>query len=249
MHKLLIGLLLVLSLSGCSQENEKERRKRAERIEKMESFYSTYDLFKTLQIDGLPSQVPYGKEAYKGDINPIIRIRAISMNGEDRKTYSSGSGFFITRKNKTYIMTAYHVLSDGFIFEFLDDEKRYLDVQMGRIFLFPSLDAALVELKSCSAKFTPLRMGKDTRLFDKVFSVGFPQGITGKMETEGVVLRSQLEASTLVQPGMSGGPLLNENNEVVGINSLKNISGGKVGGIFSDVNDVFYLFERESDTK
>ena len=97
----------------------------------------------------------------------------------------------------------------------------------------PTLDLAYIEIDS-GATFSPLALGDSdtTRVGDNVVAIGFPLGSELGREpsvTRGIVSAKRVDLGFLqidasLNPGNSGGPLLNEYGCVVGINT-----GGIVG--------------------
>ena len=105
-------------------------------------------------------------------------------------------------------------------------------------------DLCLIKLKS-GRNFEPLKVSSNSKIKpgDEVFSLGFPLQETFnkfldeiKMSfTSGVVsaIRNDkwgIQHTASINPGSSGGPLLNGNNEVVGVN---------VGSV-TDANNLFF---------
>ncbi|MDP2698380.1 S1C family serine protease [Thalassospira sp.] len=158
-----------------------------------------------------------------------------------RRRASTGTGFLVG--DEGYIVTNEHVVRDGvgFLVLFTDGRRLRADL-IGADFL---TDLAVLKVQK-PEDITPLVWG-DTRFVnvgDPVFAVGYPYGFDQTL-TSGIVsgkdreLRSgsynpYLQTDTAVNKGNSGGPLLNMDGLVVGVNSaLYTRSGGNEGLAFS----------------
>lgn len=137
----------------------------------------------------------------------------------------SGSGFYL--KDKNIFITNFHVVS-GYQKVSIEDhhKNRYLaDV----VFINPEVDIALlipkVELETPIVKIEDI-MSLQSR--DRVFVLGFPFGMPFTV-TEGIVSsprqlmegRNYIQTDASVNPGNSGGPVINENGIIVGIITSK----------------------------
>jgi S1-C subfamily serine protease len=137
-----------------------------------------------------------------------------------------GSGFLITKDG--YILTNYHVVKDADRIE-IKTASKVLAAKL--IAQDPDNDIALLKV-SGDYDFVRFSSKKIVTLGQTVFTVGFPmpsiQGFSPKV-TKGVVsslngMRDdvrmcQIDAS--IQPGNSGGPLADENGDVLGVVSMK----------------------------
>lgn len=145
-----------------------------------------------------------------------------------------GSGFFIS--NDGYILTNNHVIIDSTeIIVTLDDGKEFTAKVVGTD---DRTDIALLKINSKNTK--PVSIGK-VDLVKKgqwVLAIGSPFGLDSTV-TAGIVSAigrdtgdylSFIQADVAVNPGNSGGPLLNLNGEVIGVNSqIVSRSGGFMG--------------------
>jgi S1-C subfamily serine protease len=165
--------------------------------------------------------------------NPRCRlIRVYPRTGSGAGTNSSaspvvfsGTGFAITRE---VVVTNYHVIADS--------KKVTLTTSNGTklagvvIAKDPSNDVALIRTSDLPQTVEPLPVGspRSTRSGSKVFTIGFPLpdelGTQAKV-SEGIINSTtgieddprMFQISIPVQPGNSGGPLLNTKGQVVGI--------------------------------
>lgn len=136
---------------------------------------------------------------------------------------STGSGFFITTTG--YIVTNFHVVENASSLVVRDHRGKTFAAKLVRVDM--ANDLAIIKIEG---KFSalPLARSSSIRKGDSVFTLGFPntqlQGLAIKL-TEGTVSSTSgvmdepnnFQISVPIQPGNSGGPLLNRGGAVVGI--------------------------------
>jgi V8-like Glu-specific endopeptidase len=143
-----------------------------------------------------------------------------------------GSGFFVTENT---VVTNFHVISGENVVRILLQDKREI---LGRVKNFdPNLDLALIEaLAEHGPPALPLSAAPP-RVGEHVLAIGSPlrvelegtltDGLVSALrDTENGVL---IQTNAALNPGNSGGPLLNMRGEVVGINTLKLVKEGVEG--------------------
>ena len=147
-----------------------------------------------------------------------------------RCSHSVGAGFFVTDE---MVLTNAHVACEGSLIEAVFPDGRRLAAEV--IKKDDWLD--LASFRVLGAKATPLALGDAARLQpgDKVVLIGSPQGLDFTVH-EGIVsiasrdylgvLYIQVDAN--VNPGNSGGPLLDAQGRVVGVVSM---TVGKASGL------------------
>jgi S1-C subfamily serine protease len=151
--------------------------------------------------------------------SPDRDVLASLPEGSDLK--ANGSGFFITADG--YFVTNYHVVKDANSVKIKNGD----DVYAAKIVhVDEDNDLALLKV---SGQFKPLSIfTNDVQLGEGVFTIGFPdillQGTQPKY-TDGKISSlaglqddpKDYQVSVPVQPGNSGGPLVDMNGSVVGI--------------------------------
>jgi len=138
--------------------------------------------------------------------------------------HAAGSGFLISPDG--YFVTAYHVIDGAERLEvtFSDGIARKAKV----VRTLPAVDLALLKVESSPAAFVPIASAHRPQLGEPVFTVGFPAPEllgTGAKYSDGAISglegpggdASFLQITVPVQPGNSGGPLLNNSGELVGV--------------------------------
>lgn len=172
----------------------------------------------------------------------VVNVNTMSASGY---RISSGSGVIISSDG--YIITNYHVVEDGSQFELTLFDKRKLKAEL--IGTDPSTDLAL--LKADNARdLKPLAYGNSDQVEvgQWVLAVGNPFNLTSTV-TAGIIsakarninilrssysIESFLQTDAVVNPGNSGGALVNEKGELIGINTaIISESGGYEGYSFA----------------
>ena len=145
----------------------------------------------------------------------------------------SGSGMIIDADG--YILTNAHVVMDANSATIkLTDGRPFLGNVVGRD---ENIDVALIKIDANGLPIVALGDSDSIEQGDPVFTMGYPLGIEGDVDfKDGTLSRRQnikgvayLEISAQILPGNSGGPLVNQSGEVIGINTLA-IGKGKLGG-------------------
>ncbi|PIX59518.1 MAG: hypothetical protein COZ47_12110 [Lysobacterales bacterium CG_4_10_14_3_um_filter_64_11] len=162
---------------------------------------------------------------------------------EPRDQVSSGSGFLISGDGE--VLTNHHVIdgADEVVVR-LPDRREFEATVIGSD---AQADIALLRIKAKGLPYLKAGSSKNLRPGQWVFAIGSPFGFLDNTVTVGVVSgvgRRSMDASQQYTPfiqtdvainrGNSGGPLLNTDGEVVGINSqIFSNSGGYMGVSFA----------------
>lgn len=148
----------------------------------------------------------------------------------------AGSGMIVeSNSSASYILTNAHVI-EGFskVSVTLSDGDLNEAIVVGRN---EKLDLALLKIDQGSLSKVQFGDSGSLSQGDNVFALGYPFGIKGDASfTAGVVSRiwnDYIEMSVQIHPGNSGGPLINQYGQIIGINTLsystKQIKGVQVG--------------------
>ena len=145
-----------------------------------------------------------------------------SITDTEKKVKGSGTGFIVTRNG--YILTCHHVIKDANEIKIAVGGNTY---PAKLIRDDPNNDMALLKIKGTfqAIAFSPKRSAK---MGQEVFTIGFPnpnlQGVSAKF-TKGTInsltgFQDDLrfyQISVPVQPGNSGGALLDDNGNILGV--------------------------------
>lgn len=138
---------------------------------------------------------------------------------------AQGSGFFIGEDG--YIVTNAHVLVRGRYAEIITYDQSEYPVDL----IGYDLDNDIALLKA-EGSFNALKLGNsdNIKVGEKVIAIGNPLGLSFTI-TEGIVSAvnregpngetAYIQTDVSLNPGNSGGPLINKNGEVIGINNFK----------------------------
>jgi serine protease Do len=142
---------------------------------------------------------------------------------------ASGSGFFVSADG--YIVTNDHVIENARnITVLLYDGSSRTAAVIGRD---PASDIAVIKIETSNRAFLTLGNSDVMRVGDQVAAIGNPLGELANSMTVGYisalsrditidgVTRNKLQTDAALNPGNSGGPLLNLRGEVIGIVSSK----------------------------
>lgn len=170
----------------------------------------------------MPSVVSINTAGVEGK---SIRDRYGRTSIQTSRTMGQGSGVVVSFHG--HIITNYHVIANKQQIQIITaDGKRYPAILIGTD---PALDIAVLQVKQAD-KLKPLKFGNsDTALEGhRVYAFGNPFGI-GLSVTDGIVSARErslsdqqgglLQSSAAINPGYSGGPLVNSRGEIIAINS------------------------------
>ncbi|SFC14814.1 S1 family peptidase [Massilia yuzhufengensis] len=185
--------------------------------------------------DALPLPSSAAQDLYSAARGDLLQIRMLLKNGRTQSTVGSG---FLVGTGKL-VVTNYHVVSqmaldpDVYTAEFVDTDGNSGPVELMAVDVLHDL-AVLRVNREGSGFFKmperPLRLNQGQRLY----SLGNPLDLGFAISEgayNGVVTRSfydQLIFSGTINSGMSGGPSVNGNGTVAGINVSKRRDGESV---------------------
>jgi hypothetical protein len=170
------------------------------------------------------------------DVNMIAEKITVMIDGPDDDQINKGSGVIVRREgNIYYVITNKHVVEKEGDYQLQTvDGTRYL-VNYRQIQKLPGLDLAVVQFIS-DKNYRVVKLGDSDRVsrHQKIYVVGYA--------TPGAIFTSRLFISAsgsilgrvpdardgyalvynlnIIQPGMSGGPVLDDRGQLIGINGL-----------------------------
>lgn len=169
-------------------------------------------------------------DALSGVVQRVQRSLVVVRTGR----FGVGAG--IVWRQDGLILTNHHVIARGRLVVTLPDGREYAAHQVAQE---PEIDLALLQIDAVDLSPAWIADSRTLRVGQLVLAVGHPWGQRG-MVTAGVISglgsaqtsgpRRQVDiirSDVRLAPGNSGGPLVNANGAVVGINTL--LVGGDLG--------------------
>lgn len=170
--------------------------------------------------------------------------------GREYKQFGQGSGSGVIISNDGYIVTNNHVIEDAAEVQvILNDNSKYDAKIVGAD---PSTDIAVLKIEGKDFQSLPLGNSDDMRVGEWVLAVGNPFNLTSTV-TAGIVsakarninlladrskgavpIESFIQTDAAVNPGNSGGALVNTRGELIGINTaIASMTGSYAGYSFA----------------
>ena len=167
--------------------------------------------------------------------------------GREFKQYGSGSGSGVIVSSEGYIVTNNHVIENASEIEvILNDNSKYSAKVIGTD---PSTDIAILKIEGSGFQPIPLGNSDELKVGEWVLAVGNPFNLTSTV-TAGIVsakarninllsdrskqdvlpIESFIQTDAAVNPGNSGGALVNTKGELVGINTAIASQTGSYSG-------------------
>lgn len=181
----------------------------------------------------------------------VVGVSVLKPDGEGildfNVTEKWGIGTGVILSDKGYILTNQHLASNvnGSVTVTLDNGE---EVKGKTIWNEANLDLAIVKIEARNdLKAVKLGSAKNSEIGEEVIAIGNPLGLefqksvtkgvisglarTLKVEdeTSTVVMENLIQTDASINTGNSGGPLINQNGEVIGINTVKITSAEGIG--------------------
>ena len=201
-------------------------------VEQVSPAVVSVNVVKMTQDELLQQQVPEILKRFFG--NQVIIPQ---QQGPQEKT-AYGSAFFISKDG--YLLTNHHVIENASRISITLNDRREIDATV--VGSDERTDVAL--LKVNGTNYPALRVGNVDRLRvgEPVLAIGSPFGFDYSASAGIVSAKSRnmsgetsvpfIQTDVALNPGNSGGPLFNQNGEVVGVNSRIFSGTGVYGLIF-----------------
>jgi serine protease Do len=181
--------------------------------------------------------LPLAINAKEGDIEIIAKktkpsIVVIKSKGRSDGKEALGTGFFISKDG--LLATNYHVIGEGKKITLETSDGKEIDI--ASVYAFDrENDLAILKAVNPSGSFLTISDSSTFQDGTSVVAVGNPQGlkhsvvtgvISGKREIEG---REMLQVAIPIEPGNSGGPIVNLEGKVLGILTIKSLVTNNLG--------------------
>jgi putative serine protease PepD len=170
---------------------------------------------------------PTATEIYQRDSSGVVAIRAVTSEGED-----SGTG--IVLNDEGLILTNDHVVAGATSIVAGPGKSSGVTRTATLVGEEANQDLALIKIDPSGLGLKPLNLvsSSSVEVGDSVYAIGNPYGLDETL-TRGIVsalnreiaapdgskITGAIQTDAALNPGNSGGPLLNEQGEVIGVNS------------------------------
>jgi S1-C subfamily serine protease len=176
-------------------------------------------------IEKLESKPPASATVYRQILPSIVEIEA-NRRSSNGKGASLGAGVIVNRSGA--ILTALHVVdgAKAVSVSFVDGTRSTASVASTD----PANDIAVLQPDRGPEVVVPAVLGGGGQVGDEAYAVGHPLGYVGSLSAgvisgldrsveaaNGRKLQGLIQFDTAVNPGNSGGPLLNRAGQVIGI--------------------------------
>lgn len=195
--------------------------------------------------EGLSQEEVINTRVYDRVNKSVVNLTTKEADGfflMDVVSEGSGSGAIIDKKG--HILTNYHVIEGAQrVAVTIHNGKTYDAAFVGAD---PINDIAVIKIKVPSEDLYPVSLGdsNDLRVGMRVFAIGNPFGLERTMTT-GIIsslnrslqirgnrtIKSIIQIDAAVNPGNSGGPLINSHGQLIGINTAIASKNGQSAGI------------------
>ena len=208
-----------------------------------------------LQIGSIDDEIDLLKASASEDFSGIIEdaIKAVVTIKTD---LSQGTGFIIDSEG--YLVTNAHVIEGATTAGVITyDGEIHNVILIGRD---TSMDVALMKIEG---EYERLKLddSDDLEIGEKVIAIGNPLGLQFSV-SEGIIsgihrrginnLEAYIQTDAALNPGNSGGPLINKQGKVVGINNFKIGEGENLGFALESnyvedtVNKIYKAYSNET---
>lgn len=209
---------------------------------------------KTNYSESIPKELDFTAVSERA-INSVVHIRSsydsrITNNGffqyQQGPSQASGSGVIVS--DDGYIVTNNHVVEDASTVQVILNDNRSYEAKV--IGTDPTTDLALIKIDENGLPFMPYGNSDEVKVGQWVVAVGNPFNLTSTV-TAGIIsakarnigilrdennlqIESFLQTDAVVNPGNSGGALIDINGNLIGINSaIASPTGSYAGYAFA----------------
>jgi S1-C subfamily serine protease len=185
---------------------------------------STLNLLSS-QVGSMDSELIRLKASTSSDFSGIIE-QVIKSVVTIKTNIGQGSGFIIS--NNSYIVTNEHVIDGASAATAITyDGKTHSLLLIGKN---TKMDIALLKIEETNYSGLILENSNSIQVGEKVIAIGNPLGLQFSV-SEGIVsavhrigengINGYIQTDASLNPGNSGGPLINKEGKVIGINNFK----------------------------
>ncbi len=171
-----------------------------------------------------------GEEIYQLAKPAVVSILALDSQF---KSLGTGTGFFVSADG--LLVTNHHVIDDAtiLVIKFHDGTSQFVN---SALVLNEQWDLAVLRVDGASGSYLNIRDEPLPSPGARVFALGHPldleytftEGIVSAIRDDPLHKTAVIQTSAPISPGNSGGPLLDEYGEVVGVNTFVRTDGQNI---------------------
>jgi putative serine protease PepD len=189
-----------------------------------------------------PSGAMSVNEIYERTAPGVVQINSTSSSGVALSGTALGSGFVVDKAG--HIVTNYHVIRGADEIRVGFSNRDSLEAEL--VGTDQSTDLAVLRVDTSASALTPLPLGDSdkVRVGDQVVAIGNPFGLD-RTATAGIVSALQrlipapnrftidhvIQTDAPINHGNSGGPLINDRGQVIGVNTRIETGGLSTGNV------------------
>lgn len=205
---------------------------------------TTIDTYRPMGVDKphvVLTLAPQGAQPLApGEIYALVAPSTVTVLGyesEDAVGASIGTGVIFHADG--YILTNYHVIAGCALAEVWITNEYGVDTLYDALLVGgdEAQDIAVLKIEASGLPAAELGVSDELKIGDPVYAIGNPLGVelrstftdgivsaaTREVTTDGVTM-TLIQTNTALNSGNSGGPLINQYGQVVGVNTLKMMS-------------------------
>lgn len=202
-------------------------------------------LSRTFDAQGLTAEEQVNTAVYEAVNRSVVNITSTTVrNGLVLSVQGEGAGSGAVIDAEGHIVTNYHVVKDAKQIDVaLFNGETYTATKVGAD---PLNDLAVIKIDAPADQLFPVELGdsRHLKVGMRVFALGNPFGLERTLTT-GIIssldrslqIHGNWEIKTIIQidaainPGSSGGPLLNAHGRLIGINTAIATTSGQSAGV------------------
>jgi S1-C subfamily serine protease len=202
-------------------------------------------LVRTFDLDGLTPDEAITVAVYEAVNRSVVNITSkATQRGVFLELQAEGAGSGAVIDTQGHIVTNYHVVQDAKQIQVaLHNGETYEATQVGAD---PLNDLAVIKIEAPTEELYPVTLGdsRDLKVGMRVFALGNPFGLERTLTT-GIIsslnrslqirgnwtIRSIIQIDAAINPGSSGGPLLDAHGRLIGINTAIATTSGQSAGV------------------
>lgn len=179
---------------------------------------------------GVPGELDFEK----------LMAACVYIEVETRNGLKSGSGFYIDKHGT--IVTNYHVIDKAQKIRISNSKG---EIYTGEVIIKgydKATDLAVLSVRQKNEVFLPLGDSSKIKIGQPVYAIGSPLGLANTV-SEGIISgirENGIQITAPISPGSSGGALINQNGEVIGV-TYAVMQGGENLGFAIPIEKIFAL--------